>query len=45
MKLSPEEIAEIRAAAEKAEFKGQGRYPPGFIAETLVDTVPLEESK
>ncbi|PPQ74969.1 hypothetical protein CVT26_011682 [Gymnopilus dilepis] len=45
VKLSPEEIAEIRAAAEKAEFKGQGRYPPGFIAETLVDTVPLEDSK
>ncbi|KAF8880469.1 NADP-dependent oxidoreductase domain-containing protein [Gymnopilus junonius] len=42
VKLTPAEVAEIRAAADKAEFRVTEMFPPSFLSGLLVDTVPLE---
>ncbi|PPQ97653.1 LOW QUALITY PROTEIN: hypothetical protein CVT26_002502 [Gymnopilus dilepis] len=42
VKLSPEEVKEIRALAEKADATLQGdRYPPAGMQSIFADTVPL----
>ena len=41
LKLTPEELVEVRAVAEKADAAHGPRYPTGYDHLTLADTPPL----
>ncbi|EIM91237.1 Aldo/keto reductase [Stereum hirsutum FP-91666 SS1] len=41
VKLTPEEVATLRKAAEKADLPGVPRYPPGFNDHTFIDSPSL----
>ncbi|KAJ3001542.1 hypothetical protein NUW54_g6358 [Trametes sanguinea] len=44
IKLSPEDVAEIRRAAKAADAAWQGdRYPAELVSLLFVDTPPLKE--
>lgn len=41
VKLSPEDVQEVRRAATKADAIPGDRYPPVFMKTLLADTPPL----
>ena len=41
VKLSPEEVQEVREISERADSALGDRYPPGWIETVFVNTPPL----